>query len=130
MPYDNFSSNKRMITLSQTKAEFLTDCLVEEINDRWCVDALESSNSPYFAKAFVFPGRKYLAVKICDVMSKNDAYDGRSNGRIFMFIDKQTGEVFKPASLTKPAKGVRYLIHQLADNAHIVDKYGSFLYLR
>jgi hypothetical protein len=117
-------------TPTQTRPEFLTDCLVEEINNRWYVDSVESGNGLYFAKAFVFPGRKYLAVKICDVASKNDAYDARSKGRIFMFIDKNTGEVFKPASLTKPAKGVRYLIHQLAENPHIVDKYGSFLYLR
>ena len=117
--------------LTQTKSEFLTDCLVEEINNRWYVDALESETSyAYFAKAFVFPGRKYLAVKVCDVATKNGAYDAKSNGRIFMFVDRETGEVFKPASLTKPAKGVRYLIHQLADNSHIVDKFGGFLYLR
>ena len=45
------------------------------------------------------------------------------------FIDKKTGEVYKPASYKAPAKGVRYLITQLADNPHICDPYGSFLYL-
>ena len=44
-------------------------------------------------------------------------------------VDKKTGEVFKPASYKAPAKGVRYLITQLADNPHICDPYGSFLYL-
>ena len=44
-------------------------------------------------------------------------------------IDKNTGECYKPASYKAPAKGVRYLITQLADNPHICDAYGSFLYL-
>ena len=130
MPYDNFSSNKHMTALTQTKAEFLTDCLVEEINNRWYVDALESGTKLQFPKAFVFPGRKYLAVKVCDVLNKTEKYDGRYGGRIFMFVDRQTGEVFKPANLKAPAKGVRYLIHHLAENPHICDQYGSFLYLR
>ena len=43
-----------------------------------------------------------------------------------MFVDKNTGEVYKPASYKAPAKGVRYLITQLADNPHICDPYGSF----
>ena len=47
----------------------------------------------------------------------------------WMFVDKNTGEVYKPASYKAPAKGVRYLITQLADNPHICDPYGSFLYL-
>ena len=56
--------------------------------------------------------------------------DERLNGRsCWMFIDKNTGECYKPASYKAPAKGVRYLITQLADNPHICDAYGSFLYL-
>jgi len=47
----------------------------------------------------------------------------------WMFVDKNTGECYKPASYKAPAKGVRYLITQLADNPHICDPYGSFLYL-
>ena len=45
-----------------------------------------------------------------------------------MFVDKNSGECYKPASY-KHLQGVRYLITQLADNPHICDPYGSFLYL-
>ena len=47
----------------------------------------------------------------------------------YMFVDKKTGECYKPASWKSPAKGVRYLITQLADNPETCDPYGSFLYL-
>jgi len=58
------------------------------------------------------------------------------NGRrdsIHAFIDKKTGEVYKPASLKAPAKGVRYdlrIIEQrewLFENA---DWSGAYLYAR
>ena len=40
-----------------------------------------------------------------------------------MFVDKNSGECYKPASYKAPAKYVRYLITQLADNPHICDPY-------
>jgi hypothetical protein len=58
------------------------------------------------------------------------------NGRrdsIHAFIDKKTGEIYKPASLKAPAKGVRYdlrIIEQrewLLENA---DWSGAYLYAR
>ena len=67
-------------------------------------------------------------------ISKSGQYlvvgDEKNRGRsCWMFVDKNTGECYKPASYKAPAKGVRYLITQLADNPHICDPYGSFLYL-
>ena len=68
--------------------------------------------------------------QIYQVWSYLKNVDERLNGRsCWMFVDKNTGEVYKPASYKAPAKGVRYLITQLADNPHICDAYGSFLYL-
>jgi hypothetical protein len=58
--------------------------------------------------------------------------DGRRDS-IHAFIDKKTGEVYKPASLKAPAKGVRYdlrIIEQrewLFENA---DWAGGYLYLK
>ena len=58
------------------------------------------------------------------------------NGRrdsIHAFIDKKTGEVYKPASIKAPAKGVRFdlrIIEQrewLLENA---DWAGSYLYAK
>ena len=47
-----------------------------------------------------------------------------------MFIDKETGACYKPASYKSPAKGIRFQIEQLVENPEIVDNYGSFLYVR
>ena len=47
-----------------------------------------------------------------------------------MFIDKESGACYKPASFKAPAKGIRFQIEQLVDQPEIVDPYGSFLYVR
>jgi len=117
--------------ITQSKTEFLTESLVEQLNDRWYVESLESESSyDYFAKAFIKPGRKYLKIMICDVNSKNADYNPRQNGRVYMFVEKETGFCYKPSSIKAPAKGVRFGIHQLANYPETCDKFGAFLYLR
>ena len=55
------------------------------------------------------------------------------NAEVHAFVDKQTGEVFKPASYKAPAKHVRYDLrrikqrHECFNNA---DWAGSYLYIR
>ena len=49
---------------------------------------------------------------------------------VFMFIDKESGACYKPASYKAPAKGIRFFIESLVENPEIVDRYGSFLYVR
>ena len=110
--------------LEQTKPQFLTEALIEVCNNQWKVDALESGHSVYTQLEYEV-GRKYIKVWSYLVNSSERLY-GRS---CFMFVDKNSGECYKPASYKAPAKGVRYLITQLADNPHICDPYGSFLYL-
>jgi len=109
----------------QYKAEYLTECLIEVLNNREKVNALESSRSVYTNFEYEV-GRKYIKVWSYLIV------DGeRNRGRsCWMFVDKNSGECYKPASHKAPAKGVRYLITQLADNPHICDPYGSFLYIR
>ena len=54
------------------------------------------------------------------------------NEGAFAFIDRETGDVFKPASWRKPAKGVRYnLLHEGSLKAlfSALDLYGGHLYL-
>ena len=108
----------------QYKAEYLTECLIEVLNNREKVNALESSSSVYTNFEYEV-GRKYIKVWSYLIV------DGeRNRGRsCWMFVDKNSGECYKPASHKAPAKGVRYLITQLADNPHVCDAYGSFLYL-
>ena len=116
------------MTITQTKPQFLTEALVEQLNNQWKVDAIESSRSVY-TQLEIETGRKYIKVwsyLVSEGFALNERVRGRS---VWMFIDKNTGECYKPASVNGPAKGVRYLITQLADNPHICDAYGSFLYL-
>jgi len=116
-------SNTKMIA-TQTKPQFLTEALIEVLNNEWKVNALESGHSVYTQLEYEV-GRKYI--KVWSYLSNNgERLYGRS---CFMFVDKNSGECYKPASYKAPAKGVRYLITQLADNPHICDAYGSFLYL-
>ena len=124
--YSNPTHIRNIMTFCapELKAEYLTECLIEVLNNQWKVDALESGHSVYTQLEYEV-GRKYIKVWSYLVNSGERLY-GRS---CFMFVDKNSGEVYKPASYKAPAKGVRYLITQLADNPHICDAYGSFLYL-
>ena len=108
----------------ELKATYLTECLIEVLNNQWKVDAIESSRSVYTQLEYEV-GRKYIKVWSYLIVG-NEERSGRS---CWMFVDKNSGECYKPASYKAPAKGVRYLITQLADNPHICDPYGSFLYL-
>ena len=112
------------MTVTQTKPQFLTEALIEVLNNQWKVDAIESSRSVY-TQLEIEEGRKYI--KIWSYLVVGD--ERRSGRSCWMFVDKNSGECYKPASYKAPAKGVRYLITQLADNPHICDAYGSFLYL-
>ena len=110
--------------VTQTKPEFLTEALIEVLNNEWKVNAIESGRSHYH-QLEIEVCRKYI--KVWDYLVVGDE---RKSGRsCWMFVDKNTGECYKPASYKAPAKHVRYLITQLADNPHICDPYGSFLYL-
>ena len=115
------------MTITQTKPQFLTEALIEVLNNEWKVNAIESNRAAYHQLEMEI-GRKYIKVweKFIRDGVKNDLDISRS---CYMFVDKNTGEVYKPASYKAPAKGVRYLITQLADHPHICDPYGSFLYL-
>lgn len=124
--YSNPTHIRNIMTFCapQYKAEYLTECLVEVLNNQWKVDSIESGRS-VFTQLEYEVGRKYIKVWSY-LVSNGERLNGNS---CWMFVDKNTGEVYKPASYKAPAKGVRYLITQLADNPHICDPYGSFLYL-
>ena len=110
---------------TQSKTEFLTEALIEQVNNRIKVDSIESGRNCYY-QLEVNPGRKYLRVQSF-MVSNGERERGNS---AFMFVDKETGACYKPASWKAPAKGIRFYIEQLADNPEIVDPYGSFLYIR
>ena len=102
----------------------MTEALIEVLNNEWKVLSLENNRSVY-TQLEIEEGRKYI--KIWSYLVGDE---GRIRGRsCWMFVDKNTGEVYKPSSYRAPAKGVRYLITQLVNNPETCDQYGSFLYL-
>ena len=114
-----------MNTITQSKTEFLTEGLLEVVNNEWKVNAIESGRSSY-SKLEYSVGKKYIKLNQFRVHA-----DGSfSNDGVFMFIDKESGACYKPASFKAPAKGIRFQIEQLVDQPEIVDPYGSFLYVR
>ena len=83
-------------------------------------------------------GKKYIKVfnlqysEACDYYNRPAGYRA---GSVTAFIDKQTGEVYKPSSWKAPAKHVRYDLRLIKDreflhNPKNVDWAGGHLYMR
>jgi len=73
-------------------------------------------------------GRKYH--KIIMVIPNDGRPDSRS---VHAFVDKKTGEVYKPASFKAPAKHVRYNLLLIKDREWLLanaDWAGGYLYKR
>ena len=67
-------------------------------------------------------GRKYHKVMQC--------VDGQTES-VHAFIDKKTGEVYKPASIKSPAKGVRFDLRVIKEREFMLencDWAGGYLY--
>ena len=102
-----------------------TEELVEHLNNTWKVNYIESGH-PSYPQLEIDGGRKYIKVWSY-LVSGGERISGRS---IYMFIDKETKAVYKPASTKAPAPGVRYYLEQLLMFPAKCDQYGSFLYRR
>jgi hypothetical protein len=124
-PNKQFFFINNMTTLNLSKTEFQTQGLLEVVNNEWTVAAIDSSNSSY-SKLEYSVGKKYIKVNQFRVHAEGSF----SNNGVFMFIDKETGACYKPASFKAPAKGIRFWIDQLVMYPEMVDPYGSFLYVR
>tara|TARA_B100001250_G_scaffold318303_1_gene280932 strand:+ start:11648 stop:12016 length:369 start_codon:yes stop_codon:yes gene_type:complete len=74
-------------------------------------------------------GRKYWKI-----ITKDIGADGKEwSGGVHAFVDKKTGEVYKPASWKAPAKHVRYdlrIINQREECLARADWAGGYLYIR
>ena len=106
-----------------TTVEQQVEELVQLVNNEWKVNRLESGHSFYPELSYTI-GKKYIKLMNSSVYKTHV----NSNG-VFMFVDKNSGECYKPASFKAPAKIVRYMITELINDPEMVDPYGSFLYL-
>ena len=114
-----------MTTITQSKTEYLTECLIEQVNDLWKVNSIESGRS-FYSRLSYKVAKKYIKV-LQGRVNPDGSYETEG---VFMFIDKETEACYKPASFKAPAKGIRFFLESLVDNPEIVDPYGSFLYVR
>ena len=79
-------------------------------------------------------GRKYYKIMEHEFDTFRDRNEYREGG-VHAFVDKNTGEVFKPASYNAPAKHVRYDLRIINDRVKLHDpEYtgwaGGYLYMR
>ena len=88
---------------------------------------------------FVFKtGKKFHKVYFLEYQDANEYYGtkaGYKSGSVHCFVDKNTGEVYKPASWKAPAKIVRYDLRLIQDreflfNPNNIDWAGGHLYMR
>ena len=83
-------------------------------------------------KFTVYDGRKYFKI----VSQEYDTFQDRNeyrDGSVNAFVDRNTGEVYKPAGWAKPAKHVRYNLLDEASRAECLgraDWAGGYLYMR
>ena len=83
-------------------------------------------------------GKKFHKVYFLQYEEANEYYNrkaGYTAGSVHCFVDKQTGEVYKPASWKAPAKHVRFDLRLIQDreflfNPNNISWAGGHLYLR
>ena len=119
---DSIASYKRM---AMTDSGYATKRLEE----------IENGTANLY-KFVVQKGRKYLKIinQQYDDMGPNPSYEYR-NGSVHAFIDRETGDVYKPAGWAKPAKHVRYNLLERKDREYLfdyknIDWAGGYLYMR
>jgi len=95
----------------------LCDALVDNFKSR-------NNNSSSDYKFYIESGRKYHKL----IMET-----GSGSRSVHAFIDRKSGEVFKPASFKAPAKGVRFNLLLIKDREWLLenaDWAGGYLYKR
>ena len=112
------------------KQNYISDCvryhereLVVEPNSKYHTERLDELKSGVCDYDFVIEsGRKYHKI----VMVNNQ----RS---VHAFVDKKTGQVYKPAGWKSPAKHVRYDLRLIKDREYLLERAdwaGGYLYMR
>ena len=134
---------ERILDWTQSYTESLTENykqhsirLHETFTSEWSKDQLESINNgtANLTRFVVKTGRKYYKVMQQEFDTFRDRNEYRE-GSVHAVVDKNTGEVYKPASYNAPAKHVRYDLRIINDRVKLHDpRYtgwsGGYLYMR
>ena len=100
------------------------------------LDAIENgtANLMWFK---VYSGKRYYKIvqQEFETWEKSKYYGQYRDSSVHSFVDKETGEVYKPAGWAKPAKHVRFDMRDVKQlrfllNPKNVDWAGGYLYLR
>jgi len=115
------------LTLTE-KIEKWTYLLTQSLHDNYKLRYPDSSSDIDF---IMESGRKYWKI----VQHSLDRNGERWSGGVHAFVDRNTGEVYKPASYKSPAKIVRFDLRLIEDrvklhNPNFTDWAGGYLYLR
>ena len=85
----------------------------------------------------VYSGKRYYKIvqQEFETWEKSKYYGQYRDGSVHAFVDKQTGQVYKPASWQAPAKHVRFDLRIIKDreflfNSNNTGWAGGYLYLR
>ena len=100
------------------------------------LDAIENGTANLM-KFKVYTGKRYYKIvqQEFETWKKSRNYGKYDDGSVHCFVDKETGDVYKPASWSAPAKHIRFSFQNEADlrfllNPDNVGWAGGYLYLR
>ena len=127
--YENY--HRRMITHNSERYSGNREDLSQYAKDQ--LEALNNGTANLMKFRMEF-GRKYIKV----IQQEYDTFQDRNeyrDGSVHAFVDRQTGEVYKPASWKSPAKHVRFDMRIISDRAKLHDAEftgwaGGYLYIR
>ena len=100
------------------------------------LDAIENGTANLM-KFKVYSGKKYYKIvqQEFETWEKSKYYGQYRDSSVHSFVDKETGEVYKPAGWAKPAKHVRFDMRDVKQLKFLLDPKnvgwaGGYLYLR
>ena len=135
--------SERVLDWTQTYCESLTEnykqhsiSMHQNFTSEWSKEQLDAINNgtANLTNFVIKNGRKYYKIMQREFDTFQDRNEWRE-GSVHAFVDKNTGEVFKPASYNSPAKHVRYDLRVINDRVKLHDpRYtgwaGGYLYMR
>ena len=100
------------------------------------LDAIENGTANLM-KFKVYTGKRYYKIvqQEFETWEKSKYYGQYRDGAVHCFVDKETGDVYKPASWSAPAKHIRFTFQNVNHlkflfNPDNVDWAGGYLYIR
>ena len=135
--------SERIADWTQTYCESLTEnykqhsiSMHQNFTSEWSKEQLDAINNgtANLTNFVIKNGRKYYKIMQREFDTFQDRNEWRE-GCVHAFVDKNTGEVYKPASYNSPAKHVRYDLRIINDRIRLHDPNytgwaGGYLYMR